>query len=112
MSGKKTINENIADSGGVKLAYAAYQTFARKNGPEPILPGLNYTANQLFWISVAQTSCAITRSEFDTTQYLTDFHAPNEFRVIGSLGNAKEFSDDFACAPGTKMNPVKKCTIW
>lgn len=92
--------------------YSAYQKFVERNGPEPILPGLNYTQNQLFWISAAQLWCAVTRPEFDTVQYTTDVHAPNKFRIIGTFSNMETFAQDFKCAPGSKMNPVNKCHVW
>lgn len=51
-----TQGENIADNGGTKTAYLAYQQHVNNNDDDEILPGLQkYTANQLFWISYAQT---------------------------------------------------------
>lgn len=48
--------ENIADNGGLKAAYHAYLKLNQKNNDEFILPGLNYTQNQLFFISFAQVN--------------------------------------------------------
>lgn len=47
--------------GGIKEAYLAYQRYIAENGHEQKLPGLNYTTNQLFWISAAQTWCSVYR---------------------------------------------------
>lgn len=69
-----SLGENIADNGAVKGMYGAYQTFVERNGPEPTLPELNYTQNQLFWISAAQLWCAVTRPEFDTLQVCNAFY--------------------------------------
>lgn len=112
MNGVNTQGENIADNGAAKGAYAAYQRFVDKNGPDPLLPGLNYTRNQLYWISAAQTWCTVTKPEFDTLYYTTNEHAPHVFRVIGMFQNAYHFSSDFNCSPGTRMNPINKCEIW
>lgn len=112
MNGINTQGENIADNGALKGMYAAYQTYVDRNGPEPVLPGLNYSPNQLFWISAAQLWCAVTAPEFDTMQYTTDVHAPNKYRIIGTFSNNDNFARDFNCAPGSKMNPLNKCEVW
>lgn len=112
LNGINTQGENIADNGGLKEAYLAYQKFVESHGPESGLPGLNYTTNQLFWISSAQTWCAVFRPEAMKKRILTGVHSPNQFRVLGPLHNMKEFSADFQCAEGTKMNPIDKCEVW
>lgn len=105
------MGENIADVGGVKAAYAAYQRFVQQNGPEPLLPGLNFTSNQLFWISGAQIWCSTMKPEYAQVLY-GDVHSPDNFRVLGAFSSAKEFAKDFTCAPNTPMNPIEKCEIW
>lgn len=48
---------------------------------------------------------AILQSHFNV-------HAPGNVRVIGTLSNLQQFSKAFQCAPGSKMNPEKKCRVW
>lgn len=102
----------MADSGGVKLAYNAYQHFVDRNGPEGLLFGLNYTQNQLFWINSAQTWCSKVRPTYLKTFIETDEHAPHKFRAIGTLSNMPNFAEDFKCKAGSKMNPNKRCQLW
>lgn len=92
--------------------YSSYQTYVKENGLDPMLPGLNYTPNQLFWISAAQIWCDVTKPSYDKWFYRTNSHAPNSFRIIGSFSNSYDFSRDFNCAPDSKMNPVNKCELW
>lgn len=112
MNGINTQGENIADNGAIRVLYEAYHKFTHRNGPDPILPGLNYTTNQLFWISAAQTWCAVTRPDFEKMQYTSNLHTPFKYRLIGSLSNSYNFSTDFNCALAAPMNPVNKCEIW
>lgn len=112
MNGKRTLDENIADNGAIKGMFAAYQSHVRRSGTDLVLPGLNYTANQLFWISAAQTWCAVTKPSFDQQFYRTNPHTPNRFRIIGAFSNTREFANDFRCPVGSRMNPQMKCELW
>ncbi|XP_058798010.1 neprilysin-2-like [Phymastichus coffea] len=112
INGKNTQGENIADNGGIKEAYFAYNEWEKQNGQEPRLPGLYFTSQQMFWISAANVWCNKYRPEALKARIVTDVHSPGEFRVIGPMSNMQEFSNDFQCPLGSPMNPVKKCTVW
>lgn len=113
LNGVNTQGENIADNGGIKEAYYAYLTWAKKNAPESRLPGLqDYSPQQMFWISAANVWCSKYRPESLKLRITTGFHSPGRFRVIGPFSNQEEFARDFKCPLGSKMNPTKKCKVW
>ncbi|XP_067006028.2 neprilysin-2 isoform X2 [Anabrus simplex] len=112
LNGINTQGENIADNGGIKEAYGAYMAWSERNGPEPSLPGLPYSPRQLFWISAAQTWCNKYRPEAMRQRITTGVHSPGRFRVLGPFSNRPEFSKDFGCPIGSKMNPEHKCQVW
>ncbi|XP_011312064.1 membrane metallo-endopeptidase-like 1 isoform X2 [Fopius arisanus] len=112
LNGINTQGENIADNGGIKEAYLAYNDWIKRNGQEQPLPGLPYSPKQLFWISAANTWCSIYRPEALKLRITTGFHSPGEFRVLGPLSNMPEFAKDFKCPVGSKMNPRDKCAVW
>ncbi|XP_035536291.1 endothelin-converting enzyme-like 1 [Morone saxatilis] len=112
VNGRLTLGENIADMGGLKLSYYAYQKWVREHGPERPLPGLRYTHEQLLFIAFAQNWCMKRRSQSIYLQLLTDKHAPEHYRVIGSVSQFDEFARVFHCPKGSPMNPVDKCSVW
>ncbi|XP_019906556.1 endothelin-converting enzyme-like 1 [Esox lucius] len=112
VNGRLTLGENIADMGGLKLSYFAYQKWVREHGPERPLPGLKYTHEQLLFIAFAQNWCMKRRSQSIYLQLLTDKHAPEHYRVIGSVSQFDEFSRVFHCPKGSPMHPVDKCSVW
>jgi neprilysin len=65
VNGILTQGENIADNGGIKQAFSAYQAYLQKLGhEEKRLPGFErYTNEQLFFMSYAQTWCGHTKPE-------------------------------------------------
>ncbi|XP_042100573.1 endothelin-converting enzyme 1 isoform X3 [Ovis aries] len=112
VNGRHTLGENIADNGGLKAAYRAYQNWVKKNGAEQTLPTLGLTNNQLFFLGFAQVWCSVRTPESSHEGLITDPHSPSRFRVIGSISNSKEFSEHFHCPPGSPMNPHHKCEVW
>ncbi|XP_043468691.1 neprilysin-2-like [Leptopilina heterotoma] len=112
VKGERTQDENFADNGGVEVAYLAYEEYMRTHSSDLLLPGVNFTQRQLFWISFAQTYCEKITQEEMNSMIMYDNHSPYEFRVIGSLTNRPEFARDFQCVLGTKMNPENKCSLW
>jgi len=113
LNGVNTQGENIADNGGLKEAYRAYNSWVSRHGEEPRLPGLqDYTPKQMFWISAANTWCSKYRNKSLEKRIKTGAHSPGMFRVQGPFSNSPDFANDFVCPLGTAMNPVKKCKVW
>lgn len=104
-----------ADNGGIQTSYRAFRRWIETQEHQhdsPLLPGLNYTSNQLFFIGFAQVWCSVNTPEALKLQLRNDPHTPSEYRVIGTLSNTAQFSTAFHCPPGSPMNPPKKCAIW
>lgn len=113
MNGNRTQAENLADNSGYKVAHRAYSEWSkRSNVVEACLPGLNYTANQMFWISAASNWCRQQRPEFLRNSVRRDTHSPAVARVNLPLSNIRQFAEDFSCVPGSKINPADKCVVW
>ncbi|KFW91576.1 neprilysin [Phalacrocorax carbo] len=112
LSGINTLGENIADNGGIRQAYKAYQNFVKKHGKEKLLPGLKMSHKQLFFLNFAQVWCGTYRPEYAVNSIKTDVHSPGKFRVIGSLQNSPEFSEAFSCTNTNYMDPAEKCRVW
>ncbi|OQR89397.1 hypothetical protein ACHHYP_06310 [Achlya hypogyna] len=106
VDGSLTLGENIADNGGVKLAYLAY---ARQTGVDVLAPA----EAQLFFTSFAQGWWCQKRTDSLARVLMhTDPHSPGKWRLQGPLMNSPYFADAFQCPLGTPMNPTKKCVVW
>ncbi|KAL5264203.1 hypothetical protein ACHWQZ_G005326 [Mnemiopsis leidyi] len=112
VNGNLTLGENIADNGGVKQSYIAYQNWVKRNGEEPTLPGLNLTNEQAFFLSYAQIWCQKKTKEAFQKMTKEDPHSPGIFRIKGPLVNSEEFAKAFKCSKDSPMNPAKKCVVW
>ncbi len=109
VNGKLTLGENVADLGGLILAYRAWVTetsgksLAAKDGLTPV---------QRFFVGYAQSWCANTRPETLRMRAVTDPHAPEKFRTIGVVSNMPEFGQAFACKAGQPMVRQPVCKVW
>jgi len=112
LNGITTQGENIADNGGIKETFRAYERIVERYGPEPILPGLGYSQRQLMWLSAASCWCSVRRPASLKNQVLTDPHSPKIFRVNGPFANMPQFAQDWGCPAGSPMNPPKRCSVW
>jgi predicted metalloendopeptidase len=111
VNGELTLGENIADNGGLKQAWAAFQRYQGEH-PDAAKGVGSLTADQLFFVSAAQVWCTESSPEFLRMLVATDPHSPSTFRVSGPLVNHPAFAQAFSCAEGKPMNPPQKCTVW
>jgi putative endopeptidase len=109
VNGKLTLGEDIADLGGVKMAFRAYKKL--RAGATPFVAD-GFTEDQQFFIAAAQIWCDKDRPAEIQRRLTVDPHAPPKFRVYGALRNLPEFAQAFSCAAGTPMNPANRCVVW
>jgi putative endopeptidase len=112
VNGKLTLGENIADIGGLKIAFAAYQNSLKgKPIPEPID---GFTGPQRFFFGAATVWRNHIREAALSLRLKTDPHSPGRERVNGPLSNLPEFYEAFGCADGTAMKRDVKVrpSIW
>ncbi|XP_039376864.1 phosphate-regulating neutral endopeptidase PHEX isoform X1 [Mauremys reevesii] len=116
VKGKRTLSENIADNGGLREAFRAYRKWIeekRKGAEEALLPGIEFTHNQLFFLSYAHVRCNSFRPESAREQIYTGVHSPPQFRVIGAMSNFEEFRKAFNCPVNSTMNRgSESCRLW
>lgn len=113
VNGNLTLGENIADNGGLKAAYNAYQNWVAQNGVEPRLPAWpELTPDQMFFVGFAQVWCGTVRPAEAHRLIVKDPHSPGRVRVLGTLSNSPEFARAFNCPANKPMNPTQKCTVW
>ncbi len=116
VNGKLTLGENIADLGGLKLAFLAYLDRAQKAGVDLNQKGTaeygGLTPDQQFFVAFAQHWCENIRPQDLRLDIETDPHSPAKFRANGVVRNLPEFQKAFACKTGQPMAPVNRCTIW
>jgi endothelin-converting enzyme/putative endopeptidase len=110
-NGKLTLGENIADLGGMKLAFAAYLAARGGKGAQP-LPGSKLTDAQAFFVGSAQVWCGKRRPENERLRVQTDPHSTPRWRVNGPMSNLSEFAEAFQCKQGAKMIRADRCQVW
>ncbi|HEY2103520.1 MAG TPA: M13 family metallopeptidase [Chthoniobacterales bacterium] len=111
VNGELTLGENIADIGGVKVAYAALQKALAGKQPEKID---GFTPDQRFFLGFAQIWRSVQRDEDLKLRLNTDPHSPARYRVNGPVSNSVEFQKAFNIPDGSPMirPPDKRVNIW
>ncbi len=108
LKGKLTLGENLADLGGLRLAFAAMKKeLAQK--PEP---AASFTPEQQFFLGFAQAWCTNQRPEYALLMAKNNTHSPPRFRVNGPVSNMAEFAEAFQCKPDAPMIRKDRCAVW
>lgn len=111
INGTLTQGENIADMGGVKFAYLAWQK-ALSEGQEiysenDIQKIFQMSSEELFFVTYAQTWCE------HPGEFFEDVHSPSPQRVRGPLTNSIFFQKIFQCKVGSNFHPTETlCEVW
>ena len=112
VNGRLTLGENIADLGGLALAYAALQKELAGRPAPGTIDG--FTPEQRFFLAYAQLWRRLQRPEALRTQVSTDPHSPAALRVNGPFSNLDEFAKAFGCKDGDAMvrKQEERARIW
>ncbi len=110
INGRLTLGENLADLGGLTMAYAAYQKSLEGNPKPANIDG--FTPEQRFFLGYAQVWANKSTAEAERQQVLTDPHSNARYRVDGPLSNLPQFASAFGCKTGDKMVRTDFCKIW
>jgi predicted metalloendopeptidase len=106
LNGHLTLGENIADLGGLKVAWDAWKLSQKGKASVGKIAG--FTPEQRFFMGYAETWRTLTREEATRLRANTDPHAPAKFRVNGPLSNLPEFFEAFGCKDGDPMKRSDK----
>ena len=110
-NGRLTLGENLADHGGLMVAYAAFKN-ATKSQPLPVIDGL--TADQRFFLAYAGVWAGnITEAEI-RNRTKSDPHALGRWRVNGALPHIDAWYEAFGIKEGDKMYipKEKRLQLW
>ncbi len=111
VNGQLTLGENIADLGGVAIAYDAYQKHLAKTSKKDIG---GFSPEERFFLGFAQSEQELTREEYSKTIALVDVHSPAPARINGPLANFPPFYKAFDVTKKNKLYrpPAQRAHIW
>ncbi|HEY3385221.1 MAG TPA: M13 family metallopeptidase [Saprospiraceae bacterium] len=112
LNGTFTLGENIADLGGLSVAYDALQLYYKRHGkPEPID---GFTSDQRYFMSWATIWRTKIRPEALRNQVKTDPHPPGQYRAVAAPSNLQQFYNAFGITPGSRWYREEKerIKIW
>jgi putative endopeptidase len=103
VKGKLTLGENIADLGGLNIAYDALQVALKKNPTEAKKKIDGFSEDQRFFLGFARVWRTSTLPSEAKVRLNTDPHAPGQFRAIAAPSNMPAFAQAFSCKAGSAM---------
>jgi putative endopeptidase len=106
LDGMHTLEENLADLDGIRVAYDA---FLHTGAVNTNASHTGFTPAQRFFLAFANLM-----REKEVREHANDTHAPKEFRVNGTLSNMPEFAQAFGCKDGDPMvRPIsQRVEVW
>ena len=111
VNGNLTLGENIADLGGLNIAYDALQR-ATSGQPDPKIDG--FTRDQRFFLGFAAVWRDQIREKALRVQLAADPHSPGRVRANGTPTNIPAYAAAFGCKPGDPMVNAgdRRVVIW
>jgi len=109
INGKLTLGEDVADLGGLILAYMAWKEDTRGQKLDPID---DLTPDQRFFVGYGQSWCGHTRAETLRLRATVDPHSPEKYRTNGVVSNMPEFQEAFHCKSDAPMVNKNRCRVW
>ena len=112
INGRLTLGENLADIGGLGVAYDAWQ-LSLKGTPAP-QPIDGFTPEQRFFLSFANFWRDKTRPEAERMYLVSNPHSPERWRVNGTVSQVDAFARAFGCKAGDPLvlPPEKRLQLW
>ncbi|HWR16966.1 MAG TPA: M13 family metallopeptidase [Terriglobales bacterium] len=109
INSKLTLGEDVADLGGLILAWMAWKDQTKN---QKLMPIEGLTPEQRFFVGYAQWACENDRPENKRVSAMTDPHSPGKYRVNGLVVNMPEFQSAFGCKAGQPMVKENRCRVW
>lgn len=94
----QTVNEDLADSGGIRAAFNAYMIKNQNN----------VNKQQQFFINFARGFCAKKATDLEDDA----IHSPYNYRVMGPIQNFPAFKEAFSCPDDSTYAPNRHCNVW
>jgi len=109
LNGKLTLGENVADNGGLRLAWMALMELLKTKALGTVD---GFTPQQRFFVGWAQMWCENRSAEVARLRAQTDPHSPGQYRTNGVVSNMPEFAAAFSCPATAKMVQQPVCRVW
>ena len=108
-NGEFTLGENLADYGGITIAFEAYKKYGEKSED-----AIGLTSDQRFFVAYSMTEAANIRDEEILRRTKMDEHSLSRWRVNGILPHVEAWYDVYNITPNDKLyiNPEKRVKLW